>query len=202
MTVDPSEFRVGDRLKPRFGWKSLAPIYRGDELIAFLGMHSGYRGKWAIYPITEAAKGSLNDGYTTDGYRPSDGRSAESFNLYGVRGSTRAREKVPSAMAEMFNADLTKDWNKRRLDAFRTISEQKAALDAHEAETRAQAAKWRMGAEQLQNARVERLRGLQSIRESNSISLDDAQRDALTATITMLEAEVRHYQRQLDNPQT
>lgn len=67
--IEVSEITIAARLKLKqySSWRSLSPVYRGGDLVGFVGYTNGYRGAWRLYPIRRSA---LNNSDGIDGHMP------------------------------------------------------------------------------------------------------------------------------------
>jgi hypothetical protein len=191
MTVQASDFRLGARLTKEqlgsfSGWKSLAPIYRGDDMIAFLGMRAGFRGRWALYPVTGVTRANAQ----VDGFGPNDS-NYQSIMVYGGRDSAIER------LVEGLNPGHY--MSEQNAKNFKTVSEQRAErANAKSAEAEASAARM-ASLTKYQADRENRLADLESILALTALS--DMQRAALVETVKLLRSETEHYARQLANLQ-
>lgn len=192
-SIKTSMFRLGTPLtKDKLGhWKSLTPIYRGDDLIAFVGMEAGWKKKWKLYPIRPTTR----DSGAVDGYEPNDGNfNRDAINIYNYGNkSGNGRDLACQTLEEVFDP---RSYRYRHAENFKTAAEREAAEAKFKAQRLAEEDKHRQAVLNLQSARRTRLAALRSILPMDT--LDGDQRDALFTTVNLLQSEVDHYQGQLD----
>jgi len=182
MTVQASDFRLGDRITVEgySPWKSLTPIFHVDDLIAFVGMTTGWKTDWKLYPIM-----GTDSPINISGYGPNINRPQRVYAKGG-------RENAINRLVELLTGDYYSDVA-REFVSLSTIRERSIQRKADEAERER---KYYASLLTNQHNRKKRLTGLKSI--LNEKLLDEAQTAALTETIAMLESDVAHYQKALD----
>ena len=195
-----SKFRLGKPLtKAQLGaWKSLTPIYRGNDLIAFVGMETGWKTPWKLYPIQPAPANRTYD--AVDGYWPNPGyhdANAITIHRYGsTKGNGRdtACEHLESVF-KFGNAFY------RYRDHFLTAEEQEARAIANKADRAEENRRYRQTQITYQNDRQLRLEGLKGIMRKMGNLTSEAEYSALRSTIISLEMEIAEHQRRLDQEQ-
>ncbi len=187
MTVQASDFRLGARLDPievgfARSWKSIYPIFRGeDDLIAYVGIPNGWGRSWTLMPIKAAYEGAE--------FRPDEGYA--SITVHGKNAKNNAIERL----VEMF----TETWFKHAIVEFKSASEIRAAKAAEKQKRADATLTYQANLVKSQEQRRARLDGLRSI--GGKAGLTEVEYNAITKTVELLQAEVDHYQRQLDKPE-
>ena len=174
---DP-RLRIGDKLGEVFGYRSVYPIFRDDDLIAFLTFPYGFRGKWSLHAIRPSER---TDAY--QGYGPQDHYSHKVRLTLGYE----------YALNELTR--LLADADQKYAVKFPTKSEQEASSAAFKKEMEAAEEKYWAGEIAAQEAREARLKGLQAIMLKCDLHGDESL--ALKKTIDLLQAEVDHHAKEI-----
>lgn len=98
--MESVNFRFGDRITlPEYSeWRSLFPVFRGDDLIAFLGNKNGWGKGWALYAL------KISDRALFEGFSPNTKDYNATITVVG-KGVDLIKKRAVTALGETFDGN-------------------------------------------------------------------------------------------------